>query len=90
MERKARQADLTRFLITNSVAGAVTGILWGALILATDTAGLGELVRNSSSPAENVMIFLAGSAVTLLPFAVAISIGSLAFEGDGSSRSSRR
>ncbi|MGO9544674.1 MAG: hypothetical protein ACLPPF_07755 [Rhodomicrobium sp.] len=47
-------------------------------MLATDTAGLGALVRGSAQPASTLIIFLAGSALTFQPIAFAFAIACLA------------
>ncbi len=70
--------DFAKYLVSHSVAGAAIGLFWGVFMLATNTASLGSLVSQSSSPAESILIFLAGSAVIFQPFAIAAAIGALA------------
>ncbi len=78
MERKTPQPDIVCYLLTHCVIGGVVGICWGILMLATDTAGLGALVRGSAQPASTLIIFLAGSALTFQPIAFAFAIACLA------------
>ncbi len=49
-------------------------------MLLTDTVGLGGLIAASSNPIANAAIFLAGSALTFEPFAVAIALGCLVLD----------
>jgi len=54
------------------------GLVWGLLLLATDTAGIQELLGASSYPAATLALFLAGSIISILPVVVATAIGRLA------------
>lgn len=55
---------LVRFLLVNCAIGIAGGWTLLALLIATDTAGLGTLILNSSSPAIPIAMLAAGFAIT--------------------------
>ena len=76
-----RQEKIPRigpYLVAQCVVGGLTGLGWGLLILATDTAGLTGLVRTSSTPGATCVLFLLGSVIVFLPVVLATAIGALA------------
>ena len=69
---------LAPYLITQCVLGCMIGLIWGLLILATDTAGIRDLLAASSYPAATFVLFLLGSIIAILPVVLATAIGRLA------------
>jgi len=63
MERKKDKDNIVRYLLKQPIAGSVGGLIWGVLMLTTDAAGLGELIRESSMPAA-LTAFGAGGEAT--------------------------
>ncbi len=55
---------LVRFLLVNCAIGVAGGWTLLALLIATDTAGLGTLIWNSSSPAMPIGMLAVGFAIT--------------------------
>ncbi len=66
------------YFIAQGATGCGIGLVFGLLILATNTAGLGELVGTSSYPAATGALFLVGSVIVVLPVVIATAIGCLA------------
>jgi uncharacterized protein with PQ loop repeat len=76
-QQKPTQA-IAPYLIRQCVFGCVVGLLWGLLMVATDTAGIRELLSASPHPAATFVLFLLGSIVAFLPVVLAAAIGRLA------------
>ncbi len=55
---------LVRFLLVNCAIGIAGGWTLLTALIATDTAGLGTLIWNSSSPAMPIGMLAAGFAIT--------------------------
>jgi hypothetical protein len=55
--------------------GFGVGLLWGLLMLATDTAGIRELLTASSHPAATSVLFLLGSIIAILPVVLPLQSG---------------
>jgi hypothetical protein len=82
MERGKSEPNLIRYLLAHCITGGVTGLCWAIVMLATNTAGLGTLISHSAQPVFNSAIFLAGSAISFQPIAVAVAIGCLVSDGN--------
>ncbi len=78
MQQKEPTQSVVRYLAAHCVTGCIAGLTWGLLVLATDTAGIRELLSASSYPIANLVLFLLGSVVAFLPIVLAAAIGSLA------------
>lgn len=75
----ARNASrIPRYLLAQCLLGCLAGLIVVAILLATDTGGIGTLVAASSEPGRIVAILLAGSLMTTIPLVVATAIGLLA------------
>lgn len=85
MARKASQ--IPRYLLAQCCLGCIAGLIVVALLLATDTGGIGTLVASSSKPVGAILILVAGSLMTTVPLVVATAIGLL---GHRSGRSGAR
>ncbi len=81
MRPKNDEQSIPRYLLANCVIGCVAGLVWGLLMIATDTAGLATLVALSSHPVATGALLLIGSAVVLAPIVLAAAIGALANSG---------
>lgn len=55
---------LVRFLLVNCAIGIAGGWTFLAVLIATNTAGLGSLIWASSSPALPIVMLAAGFAIT--------------------------
>jgi hypothetical protein len=82
VEHKNSQLNAGRYLLTNCVTGGLIGVIWGALMLISNAAGLGTLIGNSDEPAANLVIFLTESAVIFTPIGVVAAIAFLGSEAD--------
>jgi hypothetical protein len=78
VEHEKPTQAIAPYLITHCVLGCIIGLVWGLLLLATDTAGLRELLGTSSYPAATLALFLIGSIISILPVVLATAIGRLA------------
>ena len=77
VEQNEPQKSLLRYIATNCLIGCGAGFAWGVLLLITNTAGLADLVIESSNPAATGFLFLLGSIIAFLPAVLATAIGSL-------------
>jgi hypothetical protein len=82
MERRKSEDNIARYLLKQAFAGGVVGLIWGVLMLMTNAAGLGELIRESSMPAALTAFFLIESALIFMPLAFAFAVGRLASGDD--------
>jgi NhaP-type Na+/H+ or K+/H+ antiporter len=78
VEQNEPTKAMASYLMTQCVLGCVIGLVWGLLILATDTAGIRDLLSASSYPAATFLLFLLGSIIAILPVVLATAIGRLA------------
>jgi hypothetical protein len=78
MDRRKPKDNIARYLLKQAVAGGFVGLFWGVLMLLTNTAGLGELIRESSMPTALAAFFLIESALIFIPLAFAFAAGRLA------------
>ncbi len=78
MEHHDQPQAIVPYLMTHCVLGCVIGLFWGLLILATNTAGLRELLGSSPYPAATLVLFLLGAIISILPIVLAAAIGRLA------------
>jgi hypothetical protein len=69
---------VVRYILGSAVVGALIGILLAAALIATNAAGIGALIRDSSDPLSPLLLIAlgfstlfgslyAGSAIMLLP-----------------------
>ena len=75
---RGRKQAIAPYLITHCILGCIIGLVWGFLLLATDTARIRELLSASSYPAATLALFLLGSIISILPVVLATAIGRLA------------
>jgi hypothetical protein len=73
MARKASQ--IPRYLLAQCFLGCLAGLIVVAILLATDTGGIGTLVAASSEPIGAIAILVLGSLMTTIPLVVATAIG---------------
>jgi hypothetical protein len=83
MARKASQ--IPRYLLAQCFFGCIAGLIVVAILLVTNTGGIGTLVAASSEPVQTVAILIVGSLMTTVPLVVATAIGLLASRGGRSS-----
>jgi hypothetical protein len=79
MARKA--SHIPRYLLAQCFLGCIAGLIVVAMLLATDTGGIGTLVAASSEPIGAIVVLVAGSLMTTIPLVVATAIGLLASRG---------
>jgi len=79
MARKASQ--IPRYLLAQCLLGCLAGLIVVAILLATNTGGIGTLVAASSEPILTAAVLVAGSLMTTIPLVVATAIGLLAGRG---------
>jgi hypothetical protein len=72
------EQSIPRYLLANGVIGFAAGLLWGGMMLLTNTAGLATLVSASPDPIIAVALVLGGSAGVITPVALAAAVFSLA------------
>jgi len=77
VEQQKPTQSIASYLMMHGVMGCGVGLLWGLLMLATDTAGIRELLSASSHPAGTSVLFLLGSIIAVLPVVLATAIGRL-------------
>lgn len=56
---------LLRFLAVNAAVGAGLGTAFAGVLLATNTAGLGDLIVTTSDPVTPVILFVVGFATLI-------------------------
>jgi len=78
VEHKKPPQDTGPYLITQCLLGWITGLFWGSVLLATNTAGIWDLLSASPYPAATSALFLIGSVMAILPVVLAAAIGRLA------------
>lgn len=72
--------EMFSFLGKHLAFGLAMGLLFVAMIVATDTAGLASLIFQSDSPALALFIFAAFNALTFASLAMGIAIMTMPHE----------
>lgn len=75
-----KSSKIPRYLLVQCLVGCLAGLLIVAVILWTDTGGVGSLIAASSEPLTVLAILVVGSLTTTVPLVVATAIGLLAWQ----------
>ena len=71
---------IARYLLLNAVMGAILGLLFGLMLIATDVTALRALLAAAGNPLIGIVCILTGSVSTFTPLAVCTAVGLLRYE----------
>ena len=68
---------ILKHVVTNALMGSALGVIFGLVLLATNTLSIRSLVGASTDVAGATAIFLLGCAMTFTPLVISTAVGLL-------------